>query len=178
MMQLPVSHAGSKVRLLATMWWAVVLMFGCQTLIFDPRRHLVPEAKRITIPESGEGDGVFKTEDLTFAYKMVRTGGQLHLSGQIRFTDRIAENFPLIQYFHLSVILIDAQGKILNMNGLISAAYYRTQYAMIADSPIKFKTAVTIAEKTHSVAFSYTGKAYDNTEPAGGSMDFWEYPIY
>jgi hypothetical protein len=176
MTSLPVSISGSKAKLLIIMA-AVLVISGCRSIIFDPRGHLVPEKKRIALPETGERAGVFDTEDLRFAYNLAMTPRQLIISGRLYFTDRVAENFPLIQYFHLSVILIDAQGRILNMVGLISAAYHRTQYALIADSPFAFKTSVAIDEKTSAIAFSYTGRAYDNTEPAGGSMDFWEYPI-
>jgi hypothetical protein len=177
MKNISISHSGSKAKLFA-MIGAVILIFGCRTVVFDPRGRMVPDAKRIALPESGERAGVFKNEDLTLAYKLTRTSGQLYISGQIRFAERIAENFPLIQYFHLSVMLIDAQGKVLDVAGLISAAYYRAQSALIAGSPISFKTPVAITDNTNSIAFSYTGKAYDNTERDRGSIEFWEYPVY
>ena len=94
---------------------AVLLLLGCQSLIFDPRGHQVPEDKRITIPDSGEQAGVYKNEDLRVAYKMVRAPGQLRISGEIRFADRISESFPVIQYFNLGAMLLDGQGKILDM---------------------------------------------------------------
>jgi hypothetical protein len=171
------SDAGRMAKLLATIG-VVALLFGCQTLSFDPRGHVVPEAQRITIPESGERIGAYKTEDLTVAYKMVRAAGRLSVSGEIRFTDRIAENFPLVLYFHLGVILIDAQGKVLDMVGLTSAANYATQYSILPEYPITFTTSVVVPDNVTAVAFNYTGKAMDNAGPEGGSMDFWEYPVY
>ena len=167
----------SKLKGFATIW-AMVLLFGCQTLILDPRGHSVPEEKWIPIPESGERIGVYKTEDLTLAYKMVKSPGQLRISGEMRFADRIAESFPLIVYFHLAAILLDAQGKVLSMPGLTSAANYQTQYATVPDYPLTFTTTIPVSENTTSVAFSYTGKAYDGSDPEGGSIDFWEYPVY
>jgi hypothetical protein len=155
-----------------------LLAAGCQSILFDLRGRVVPEAKRITIPESGQQTGDYKNEDLTLKYKMARGLGLLTISGEIRFTDRIAGNFPIIQYFHLEVMLVDAQGKILNTAGLASVAYYRTQYALGPDYPLAFNTSVTLPETTRSIAFNYTGKAYDPSEADGGSMDFWEYPVY
>lgn len=161
-----------------TLIGAVLLLFGCQFLIFDPRGHLVPEEKRITIPDSGEQTGVFKNEDLTLAYKMVRTPGQLRISGDLRFTDRISESFSIVDYFHLGAMLLDEQGKILDIAGLTSVTLYRTQYATIPDYPLTFSTLVMLRENTRSLAFHYTGKAHEPGEPDGGSMDFWEYPVY
>ncbi len=172
-----IADARNKVKFLAAIW-AVVLLFGCQTLSFDPRGRSVPEAQRIPIPESGERIGVYKTEDLTLKYKMVKSPGQLRISGEIRFTDRIGENFPLIPYFHLAAILIDVQGKVVSMAGLTSEVNYRTQYAALPDYPATFNTTIAVTENIASVAFSYTGKAYDNSDADGGSMDFWEYPVY
>jgi hypothetical protein len=177
MKALKTSNAANKGRLLAIMC-VTVLVFGCQTLSFDPRGHTVPEAKRIAIPGSGEQRGIYRTEDLTLTYKMVRTPGLLTISGEIHFADRIAENFPVIQYFHLDAILIDAQGKVQNMAGLTSTAYYHTEYITPSDYPPTFNTPITVTENTKSVAFSYTGKAFDATGSDGGGMDFWEYPVY
>jgi hypothetical protein len=157
---------------------AVLLLLGCQSLIFDPRSHQVPEDKRIAIPDSGEQTGVFKNEDLILIYKMVRTAGQLRISGEIRFADRISESFPIIQYFHLGAMLLDGQGKILEMTNLTSVGSYRTQYAAIPDYPLVFSTPIALLGNTRSIAFNYTGKAYDPTGPDGGMMDFWEYPVY
>jgi hypothetical protein len=170
-------HRSTRTGRLALMG-AVLLLFGCQSLIFDPRGHLVPEEKRIAIPDSGEEKGVFKNEDLTITYKMVKTPGQLAISGDIRFTDRISENFPIVQYFHLGAMLLDDQGKILDLSNLASVAYYQTQYATIPDYPLLINTRIALSGNTRFMAFHYTGKAYDPSEPDGGTMDFWEYPAY
>lgn len=155
----------------------VLLLFGCQSLIFDPRGRLVPQDRRITIPDSGEQAGVFENEDLRLTYKIIRTPGQLRISGSLGFADRISRNFPVVRYFHLGVMLLDDQGKILEMANLASVSFYRTQYAIIPDYPLAFSTLISLRENTRSIAFNYTGNAIDPTTD-GGSMDFWEYPVY
>jgi len=154
-----------------------LIQSGCQTLSFDPRGRTVPEAKRIALQESGESRGIYKTDDLTLTYKMARAPGKLTITGEIHFADRVIENFPVIQYFHLDAILIDAQGKVQDIVGLISASFYRSEYILLSDPPLAFNTSLTVGESTKSIAFSYTGKGIDPTERAGGSMDFWEYPV-
>jgi len=174
---LKISSAASKGKLL-TIVCVAVLVFGCQPLLFDLRGHTVPEAKRIAIPDSREKLGVYNNEDITLTYKMTRTPGLLIISGEIHFADRIAENFPVIQYFHLDAILIDAQGKVRDVTGVTTFGYYHTEYVTPSDYPPTFNTPITVPENTQSIAFSYTGRAFDATGSGVGGMDFWEYPVY
>jgi hypothetical protein len=154
----------------------ICFISGCQSLLINPIGHMVQEDKRIPIPESGESIGVYKNEDLVLTYKMVRGAGQLNISGKIQFTRRIAENFPLISYFHLDAIPVDAQGKAQGMVGLTSVSNYYTEYTTPSDPPITFNTSIMVSENARFVAFSYTARAYDPTDNGGG-MDFWEYPF-
>jgi hypothetical protein len=170
------SSTGSRSRLLVVIC-ALFFICSCQALLINPRGHMVQEDKRISIPDSGESTGVYKNEDLVLAYKMVRTADRLNISGRIQFTRRIAENFPLVRYFHLDAILVDTQGKAQYMAGLTSVSNYYSEYITPSDPPITFNTPITVSENTKSIAFSYTGKAYDPTEDGGGGTDFWEYPF-
>lgn len=157
----------------------ILLMCGCRSLIFDPRGHLVPEEKWIAVPETGAETGVFENEDLTITYKMVRNSGELRILGEIRFADRISKNFPTIQYFHLGALLLNDQGRIIEISNLASVAFYKTQYATIPDYPLVFNTVLRVAGNTRFIAFQYTGRGLDMGDPeGGGTMDFWEYPVY
>jgi len=163
-------------KLLAAVY-ILSFMAGCQTLLFNPIGRMVPENKRISLRDSGEWTGVFKNEDMILTYKMVRASGILNISGTIHFTRRIAENFPVIGYFHLDAIPIDTQGKSLGMAGLTSVSYYYTEYITPSSPPLTFNTSISIPDSCGSMAFSYTGKAYDPADHDGGGMDFWEYPF-
>lgn len=153
----------------------MAFMVGCQSLSFDPRGHQVPESSWIRLPPSGEYFGVWNNEDLTLDYKFVRDQKQLSVGGAVRFADRITKNFSMIDYFHLDAIPVDAQGKVLAMIGLTSAARVSTQFGL----PLDFNSVITLPANTAAIAFSYRGRAY-----SGGSgedndlMDFWEYPVY
>ncbi len=153
----------------------MVLVAGCQSLLFDPRGHTVPEAKLIILPQSGDYSGIYKNEDLNMAYKLVRNQGQLSISGTVRFADRIMMGFAIVQVFHLDAILVDPQGKVLNMTGLTSASAVNILY----DGSIDFSRTMTLPPNTAALAFSYGGIAL-----SGGSgedsdrMDFWDYPLY
>jgi hypothetical protein len=165
-----------RIKLLIVMC-GLFSMAGCQSLLINPAGHMVQEDKRISIPDSREWTGVYKNEDLVLTYKMVRTAGQLNISGSIQFTRRIAENFPVIGYFHLDAIPVDAQGRAQDMAGLVSVSNYYTEYITPSDPPLAFNTPIMVSQDTRSIAFSYTGQAYDPTDNGGGGMDFWEYPF-
>jgi hypothetical protein len=150
----------------------MVLMFGCQSLSFDPKGHTVPERSWIALPQAGEYSGTWTNEDLTLDYKFVRNQSQLRISGSIQFADRITKNFLIIQYFHLDAIPVDAQGKVLDMIGLTSAASVNT----IFDHSLEFNSILTLPSNTETIAFSYRGRAYGTEH--GDIMDFWEYPVY
>jgi hypothetical protein len=150
----------------------MAILFGCQTLSFDPRGHTVPESSWIALPRAGEYCGTWNNEDLTLDYKFVRNDSQLRISGSIQFADRIAQLYLIVQYFHLDVIPVDAQGKVLDMIGLTSAASVNT----IFDHSLEFNSILTLPSNTEAIAFSYRGRTAGMKD--GGTMDFWEYPVY
>ena len=153
----------------------IVLMVGCQSISFDPRGHTVPEAKLIVLPQSGDYSGTYKNEDVNIAYTFVRNQNQLGISGTVRFADRIMMGFVIVQVFHLDAILVDAQGKVLDMTGLTTASAVNLLY----DGSIDFSKMVTLPPNTAALAFSYRGMALSGgSDDDGGSMDFWEYPLY
>jgi hypothetical protein len=168
---LVVSRCGKLLSLILGM----VFIAGCQSLSFDPRGHTVPAAKLIILPQSGDYAGTYNNEDLNMAYKFVRNQGQLGISGTVRFADRITMGFIRVQTFHLDAILVDAQGKVLDMTGLTSAA----DVNMTFESSIDFSKMVTLPPNTAALAFSYRGVALSSgSGDDGGSMDFWDYPLY
>jgi hypothetical protein len=150
----------------------MALMPSCQSLSFDPKGHTVPESSWIALPGAGEYSGTWSNEDLTLAYQLVRNRSQLRISGSIRFTDRITRNFLMIQYFHLDVIPLDAQGTVLDMIGVTSATSVNT----IFEHSLEFNTVSTLPPNAEGIAFSYRGRTYGTKE--GTIMDFWEYPVY
>jgi hypothetical protein len=111
-------------------------------------------------------------KDLTLNYKFVRNNSRLRISGSIQFADRITKSYLVIQYFHLDAIPVDAQGKILDMIGLTSAAGVNT----IFDHSLEFNSILILPSNTEAIVFSYRGRTYGMKD--SGSMDFWEYPVY
>jgi|WetSurMetagenome_2_1015567.scaffolds.fasta_scaffold01675_11 hypothetical protein len=148
---------------------------GCQSLSFNPRGHTVPEAKRIALPQSGDYSSTYDNGDFDLAYKLVRNQGQSSISGRLRFDERITYSYYIIRYFHLDLVALDAEGKVLEMIPLTSVGNLNA----IFDNSIEFNKTLAFPPNTVAMAFSYTGKACgDGSGDGGDVMDFWEYPLY
>lgn len=151
------------------------ILLGCQGMAFEPTGRTVPEDKWIFLSQAGDQTGTWRNQDLTLDYKYDRYQNQLSISGIIRFSGRFAYNYSLIQYFHLDVIPVDAQGKALEMIGLTTAGDLNSLY----DGPVDFYKILTLPPNTAAIAFSYRGRASGNASGFGGGyLDFWEYPLY
>jgi hypothetical protein len=154
---------------------AVVFLVGCQSLSFDPRGRTVPEAKRIALPQSEDYASIYDNGDFDLAYKIASNQGQTSISGRLRFNERITYNFYIIRYFHLNLIALDADGKVLEMMPLTTVGNLNA----IFNDPVEFKRTLRLPSNTAAIAFSYTGQAWgDGTGDGGDVMDFWEYPLY
>jgi hypothetical protein len=150
-----------------------LLSTGCQGVPFSPVGKSVPEAQRIALEGGGERKGTYRNDDLTLDYQFVRNLSELSLSGRFRCTDRLSMNFIFVDYFHLDVFFLDAQGKILGISGLFTAT---ADSRMLYDW-VEFKHRLILPPNTASMAFSYTGKVLSEGGDAN-VMDFWEYPAY
>jgi hypothetical protein len=153
----------------------MVLMFGCNSISVSPIGHTVPEVKWIALPQSGEYSGTWTNEDMSLAYKFLRNQSQLTISGSIQFADRITNSFMVVQYFHLDVLPVDAQGKILDMVALTTEGNVNLEF----NRSVAFTKTLTLPSNAASIVFSYRGRAYGgNSADGGGTIDFWEYPVY
>jgi hypothetical protein len=154
---------------------AMVFVVGCQSLSFDPRGHTVPEAKRIALPQSGDYFNTYDNGDFELAYKISRNQGQTGISGRLRFDERITYSFYIIRYFHLDLIALGAEGKVLEMIPLMTVGNLNTVF----NGSVEFNRILTLPSNTVAMAFRYTGQAWSGGSGDGGDViDFWEYPLY
>ncbi len=148
-----------------------LLLAGCQGGLMGVKGRTVHRESRIPVPPSGEHSASWETRDLSLDYQYMRQADALTISGRVRFSDAIKGNFDLIQYFHMDVILVDDQGKVLDMVGLTSGSYGNSDY------PQTFSKTFRLPPGTTSMAFSYRGQAYSGDDEDGSSAYFWEYPV-
>ncbi len=146
---------------------------GCRSLSLSGVGKMVSEENRIPLVEAGTEYGSWQTRDLTLDYRYSRDQSTLGISGAISFAGQLKKNFSFLEYFYLSVIFLDSQGRVLEMRGLTSTNYGYIEY------PITFNTTLTVPYTTQSIAFSYRGQARSaGSHDTGSSTYFWEYPIH
>lgn len=71
-MQEATTSARGEKWLLLLVVGVLLAVTGCQTLLTDPRGRMVPEDKRIALPDAGERTGDYKTEDLVLTVNLFR----------------------------------------------------------------------------------------------------------
>jgi uncharacterized protein YceK len=150
----------------------LALLTGCGSLSFSVVGKTVSEGNRIPLVESGTENAHWQTRDLTLTYRYERNQSNLSLEGTVDLDASLRNNFTYIEYFHMDVIFLDSQGKVLEMRGLISSS------PEPIDRPINFRRMLTLPPGSRSIAFSYRGQARSASDETGSSTYFWEYPLH
>ncbi len=164
-------------RGLAPMLLTVLLVAGCQSVGVNYTNKTVPQNKWIRILMPGEQSGKWSTNDVNLDYRYAGDGNTLRISGEVHYADPIRYNFAVIQYFHMDVIFIDPQGRVLGTEGLVSDTNNSLEPSGIT-FPVTFDRLVRLPPNTVSIAFSYTGTARDSGRRGDFNItSFWEYPI-
>lgn len=150
---------------------------GCQMGSYLPGNGMVDKDNWIPLqtggPQAGTWDGMY----VSIKYKYVRDGEKLKLDGVARYADKIVYNYSMIDYFHLDALFLDPQGKVIETQGIASAASDSLQPSS-ADPSVYFKKELILPANTASMAFSYKGQAVAADEDSGGPRYFWEYPVH
>ncbi len=143
---------------------------GCQTMPFSAQNGTVSSEDRVSISE-GKQSGSWRGKDLTVDYAGTRTGADLELNGTVRFAAHMLMGFSLLRDFHLSAILTDENGKVLETKGITAD---RGQIG-----PIPFRVRFSVPAGAASMAFTYSGVAVEGggDDGGGGFTHFWQYPV-
>jgi hypothetical protein len=151
------------------------VLLGCQSVEVGTTGRTVPQNKWILLSEAGNQSGKWQTQDLILEYEYDRDHTHLYITGVIHFVTPIRNQWGLVEYFHLDLIPVDAQGAVLEMIPLTTTG----EVNLLTDGPVDFTKTLTLPGNTAAMAFSYTGKGSGGGSYFdGGYGDFWEYPYY
>jgi hypothetical protein len=150
----------------------VCLLVGCAGLSTAYRGSTVPEGYRVPILQGAHSD-VWRTEDIIIDYRYKLSQASLHITGDVRFAGRISGNFQSIPYFYMSLISLDAQGRVLQTSPLMTNSPYSN-----SEDLQPFSKVLALPPGVASISFEYGGNAITAGGRSGNSMDFWLYPIY
>ena len=146
------------------------LITGCASVLSYKGRN-VPAGNRTAL-QDGEVSGSWQTRDLTVIYRYLRDRDRLKIEGRVNFSDYLRYVFHSMDYFHLGVLLLSADGTVLGTKGLATGQTSdRTREAM------RFDDLINLPDGATSMAFYYTGQARATGSQGGGTTELWHYPF-
>jgi hypothetical protein len=147
-----------------------VFLLACQSLMVTYQGATVHSEDRIPLVAGALQAGGYLAPDLAVYYQYSLNQSELDISGLVVFAGSISNNFTLIKKFHLSLALLDAQGRILEMKLLQTAS------PGDPSNPMPYSERLTVPPGAAGMAFVYGGDAREGGQD-GVATTFWHYPI-
>lgn len=148
------------------------VLSGCHAPLLTYKGEKVREAYRIVLSEGTLKNAQYSSSDLSIDYHAFRSGDELQLSGTVKYTPKITNNYVSIPHFHLILFLTDQYGNVLQENGI------NTPGSNDPNKHIRFKEKIKLPAGTANMAFGYNGEAHSGgRQDRGGTTPFWEIPI-
>jgi hypothetical protein len=150
-----------------------IVFAGCQGALLSYKGAKVRTPYRIALSDGTQKSAHYQSPDLTIDYQILRNGDELRVSGVVEYTPKITNTYTLIPYFHLSLLLTDQYGNILQEKGLM------TPGSNDPNNKMRVSEKIHLPSGTAYMAFSYSGEARcgGRQDGGGGAMSFWEVPI-
>ncbi len=144
---------------------------ACQSGLTSYQGKTVAAQNRFDLQQGGPHKGSWQTRDLLIEYQYLREQQNLQISGLVKPQTHIL-NFNILKYLFFSLHFVDAEGKVLVDEAIMSAGYRIAMPEQMA-----FKANLKIPPDSTAIAFSYRGSAL-----SGGGQgectgwDFWQGP--
>lgn len=165
------------IKLLAA---AVLIMTvaGCQMGSYLPGSGMVDREYWLPLQDGRTQSSTWDGMYVTIKYKYARDGDRLVLQGGVRYADKIVYNYIRVEYFHLDVLFLNPQGKVIETQGLASSSD-DSLAPMDLEPAVDFDKEIMLPPNTVAMAFSYKGQAIAAGGAfAGGGRYFWEFPVH
>ena len=143
----------------------IATLVSCQGKLLTANGKFVAEEKRIALQQDGSASGSWQgKQDLTVNYTMTRNQNVLQIAGDIVF-----RGHKLLDTFRFSLVLIDADGSVLEVVPVTSAGGRRKV------EQVSFSREMPLPPNTVYFAFSYDGTTRGIGE-GGSPTAFWSAP--
>lgn len=144
----------------------VMLAAGCSKGMFTAEGKFVAEERRLDLKEGGPFPRDWQGKHLTIKYEYIRKQDDFQIMGDIIF-----KREKILNDFRCSVVFIDAEGTVLQVQGMVVAG------ARQPTERIPFKQDMKLLPGSQSMAFSYSGTSR-GTGQSGSPNAFWSAPWY
>ena len=144
---------------------------SCQGSLTSYRGKPVEAKNRFDLLEGGPHDGDWQTRDIRVEFQYLREQQDLQISGLVKLQVYLL-HYNFMKSFFLGLHFVDAEGKVLVDEAIMSAGYRVEMPDQMA-----FKANLKIPPDSTAIAFSYRGRAFMSGEAGrGGVWDFWQGP--
>lgn len=126
---------------------------SCQTPSSSWRGKETNEDLRVPLKRNGEGDGKWETRDVLLSYQYREADGRLELSGEVRIANHLRNSFAAMEYFHLRLFFLDAEGRVAGSKNFALGPSRKDVW----DLP--FKRSADTPDEAVAIAFGYSGRA-------------------
>lgn len=135
-----------------------------------------PPTKLVPLVQGGPQQGTFHSQYLTIKYDYTFSQNQLTVSGKLKFADSLTMNYPGLQQFYIEVVLLNAQGGLIERRNVhLKTAYKWGEQETLAASA--FKAQFSVPAQTAGMAFYYNGVTQAGVRDGGGTS-FWYDPVH
>ena len=143
----------------------MTVLASCQGKFMTGQGRVVAEEKRITLQSEGSASGSWQgKKDLTVNYTTTRNQDTLQIAGDIVF-----KRSKLLNTFRFSLVLIDADGNVLDIVPAASAGGRQEV------EQVSFSQEMTLPPDTRFFAFTYDGTTRGIGQ-GGSPKSFWSAP--
>ena len=153
--------------------WILLLagLAACQSSLTSYRGKPVDAENRFDLPAGGPHKGSWQTRDLRVEFQYLREQQDLQISGLVK-PQTYLRHFNILENLILSLHFVDAGGKVLVDEAIMSAGYRIEMPEKMA-----FRANLKVPPGSTAIAFSYRGSAAIVGESGGDNgWDFWKGP--
>lgn len=149
---------------------STLIFFSCNGALSNKGSMVQPD-RRIPLVQGEQQDGHFGSNDLSLDYSYEAGSNTMNISGTIIFANYLIYNFSTIDRFRLRVMLLDADGRVLDEKGI-----YNTGHRVNMGNA-SFQRIVELPAGVRQFAFSYSGSAIESGSEGSTPTRFWELPL-
>lgn len=144
---------------------SIWLLAACQSKFFTAEGRFVAEEKRTAIELGGSASGSWQGKtDLVVEYTMTTTAQSMQIAGEIVF-----RRTRILNTFQCMVVLIDANGNVLQVEGIVSSG------GRDEVQRIPFSREIKLPPAARYFAFSYSGTSGGRGNSSSPNS-FWSSP--
>jgi len=165
---------GDKIQIVFKTGLLILLLAGlaaCQSGLTSYHGKTADAQNRFDLQEGGPHKGSWQTRDLLVEFQYLRGQQDLQISGLVK-PQTYLRHFNILENLILSLHFVDAGGKVLVDEAIMSAGYRIEMPEKMA-----FKANLKIPPDSTAIAFSYRGRAFDGGErDRSNGWNFWKGP--